>query len=396
MDHGPLSMESEGSDSDMERTGVLASTRKVSKTPFRLLVACVVVGTVGLAGIGHFGLPTTGAPPQQPLSPLTHYSTLMQKFGAHVLSAIHDPSKMNKISMAHYNTFVKKFAARMLTATSTFEENTEIVFREKGSTVPNAMNIVVASKEAKPGKGMTLKVTTLAKAGQQAALESTLGELKQMVETITVTKQGTDSVVIDFPMPPNGPGQQAEQDMMAGLKATGTKVLIDLTLGTTLEDLHKNREKNIIRALNGFSLKSKASVATEVLGAAVGVMEGEEEIMYPDTTDEEAAKDFKPAKFMELLAEVSSKTEFLYRPEANFSKSLGVELPTVEMLLGMLKGPLMGMPPPVIDLIKKITLSCDGVSGVELSGGDAPIEFVATMKNFKPMKLVADLAEELE
>merc|ERR1712008_587151 len=66
-----------------------------------------------------------------------------KKFGAHVLSAIHDPSKMNKISMAHYNTFVNKFTARMLSETPKFEGNGEFVFRKKGSTVPNAMNILL-------------------------------------------------------------------------------------------------------------------------------------------------------------------------------------------------------------------------------------------------------------
>jgi len=383
--------ELEWSNSDTERNGHLAS--KASKTPFRLLVACVVVGTVGLAGISHFGLPLTGASPQQPLSPLMHYSTVMKKFGAHVLSAIHDPSKMNKISMAHYNTFVNKFTARMLSETPKFEGNGEFVFRKKGSTVPNAMNILLQSKKQKPGQGpTTLKVTAIAKPGQQAALADTLGKLTEMQSTITATKQGTDAVVLVIPMPANGPGKQAEGDMVEGLKLPDTNVLVDLTLGATLDELHKSRDENIIEALNGMHLKTKLSVAAKLVGAAVETMEGGEEVLSPDTTDEEAAKDFSKAMLLEALAEVNTKTEFLYRPKSEFLDNA----PTVEDLLVLMKNELKTMPPPILALIKEMSASCDGISGVEISGGDVPIKFVVTFQNFKPMKLVTDLATEMD
>jgi hypothetical protein len=394
MDHMPLSMELEGSNSDTEHNGHSAS--KVPKTPFRLLVACVVVGTVGLAGISHFGLPLTGASPQQPLSPLMHYSTVMKKFGARVLSAIHDPSKMNKISMAHYNKFVNKFTARMLSETSKFETNGEIVVRQKGSTLPNAMNILLQSKKQKPGQGpTTLKVTAIAKPGRQAALEATLGKLTEMEKTIKATKQGTDAVLLVIPMPPNGPGKQAEGDMEEGLKLPDTNVLVDLTLGATLDDLHKNRDTNIFEALNGMHLKSKASVAAKLVDAAVEAMEGGEEVLSPDTTDEVAAKDFAKAKLLEAFAEVNVNTEFLYRPKSERGDLFG-NAATVEFFLNEMKMKLKTQPPPLIAFVKEVSASCDGISSFEISGGDVPIEFVVTFQNFKPMKLVTDLANEMD
>jgi len=393
MDHGPLAMHSEGSGDDMECNSHLAPPKTVSKTPFRLLGACVVVGIMGLAGINHFGLPTqisTQAQPQQPLSPLMRYSTLMEKFGSHVLSGIHDPSKMSKMSWTRYNTFIKSFTARMLAANKLFRGKNEFIFKPEGVEFASKMKIKVALKPQSPKGARKFKIIAIAKETKQNELKETLCNMlncKEKRSEIIVQAVGKNTVEVSMPFgPPGSAGEakKAEGEFEEGLKTDGNELSVELDVGTTLEKLHEDQEVNIIKALNGVHLKISWAMAK---GLVEGMVDMEEEAL-----GQEEPEDLKPGNLLQKIAVVNTNTEIEYDADANFEG----DVPTVAMLATILARKIDRMPDHIKENLVKVPDSCAGISKIFIPGGMAPFEIEATFQNFKPINLVALIIKQLE
>jgi len=345
----------------------------MSQTQFRLLVASVVLGTVALAGINNFGLPDAT---KQHDSPLMRYKKLMMAFSAR----FHDPSK---ISWAHSNTFLQAFTARMLGATDEFTGSFDLIFKQQGTANPNAMSLVLATQASTnndPRAKLTLKVK--AKKGKEQ-------ELKKLLEPVSPETQidGSD-VVLAIPLP-----SATQQEFVDAVKEDpATNIGLELYAGSTIQELHASKEKNIVEAIKGLRVKGTFKTASSLFGALTDTAEAKDFNMGMGM-DEDAEDEV--GHFMEGIASIEGTTTVQYK-SANQLKALYDELPKLTQLFDMLKDKVKDLGPRQKKLIKELPATCDGLSGASLSGGGFPKDLVLTMTNFKPMALVADLVQEVE
>lgn len=352
--------------------GFQVRAKKMSQTPFRLLVVAVVLGTVALAGINSFGLPHTT---QQDDSPLMQYKKLMMAFS----TRFPDPSK---ISWADSQTFLQAFSARMLGATDEFTGSFDFIFKQQGAANPSAMSLVLATQPSTNSDPKTVKlaVKVKAKAGKAA-------ELKKLLESVApAVKIAGPDVVVEFPFP----AKTQKEFVNAVKKDPAVSVGLEVHTGSTLQEIHASKEKNIVEAIKGLRLKGTFKMASALFGALADTAETKP----PPTGMTKDAED-EVGHFMEGIASIGSTTTIEYKA-ADQLKELYKNLPPLMYLFGLLKSQVAQFPDGMKALIKKLPTTADGLSGATLSGGGLPKDLVLTATNFKPMALIADLVQELE
>jgi len=382
MNHNPLSMDSDDSMEEMEPSSFWAKN-KMPKTRFRLFVASMVLGIVGLAGISHFGLPLTRAP--QPQFQLAPYVKFMQAFSARVLqSATHD-----------------------------FKGDVEVVYKETGSADPSAMSMeveltkpaetstemkVVAHFKSQPGKSNDLKVNLekIAKILIDKAKEKGLDGIEYKI-----TAADNDIVAVEIlppPLPESGKQvQQAEKDMANSLKEfPHPKLTASITFGRTLEEMNKNLDKKVLEVFNGVMLKESAAVSTGMIAGSLEMIQADMAAQNKEVPPQVHMTMQFLIPFIKSLEAMKSRTEILYKQDTAEAYQT---LPTLGQLFSMLDQSLNQMldslqMPDLKTLIQELPDVIDGIDKLYLTGvPDMPLDYTVKFVNFKPVKLLASFVK---
>jgi len=377
MDHKPLSIESDDDAmSDFESNFFLAK-KQVTKTRFRLLLAGVALGTLGLAGISHFGLPVAGTA-SQPRFQASRYLTLMKKFSKRVLQAAeHD-----------------------------FTADFSLVYTEDGKPDPDAMSATLALKaskddSAKDPDNINVIVNLKAQAGKGADLKTALQniwnasvpeEARKQPDAPKISTTVTDDVVvldITLPDPSGDQEEKAETALGAAMdRDKSPKWETTLTLGRTLDQMSESADDNILSALGGVKISQSVGIATQMI---IGGLEmAEAEAPPPNTGMIQMA-----IPILGSLAKITSDTKIFYKTGAHDN----LRLPTLAQMFGPMISALNSPHNPNSAQLKKglkgLQDSADGVDKVVMADiPSVPLDFEITFKNFKPLKLLGTFLDE--
>jgi len=280
----------------------------------------------------------------------------------------------------------------VLRANNLFQGKLEIIARQEGKELATAMRILLDLKPQSANQGdRNVKITAKAKEGKQAELADVLCKVsgcKGEQSNIKVEKQG-DDVVIVIPLPQGDKVGDAEGEVEKGLAAVGTKFSLELTLGSTLDDIFKQQDSDMIKALNGVQLKTSWALAYGLVQGLVDGMEAEEKVI-DRKTERQVEEDFKMANLLQKVAHLTSTNELLYKQDADF----GGDVPTIKAIYSSIAKFLEPSKQNMLD-VNKLPDICDGISKAEISGGAAPFQLVLSFTGFEPLKLMADILKDL-
>lgn len=378
MDHKPLSIESDDDAmSDFESNFFLAK-KQVTKTRFRLLLAGVALGTLGLAGISHSGLPVAGTA-SQPRFPASRYLTLMQKFSKRVLQAAeHD-----------------------------FTADFSLVYTEDGKPDPDAMSATLALKaskdeSAKDPDNINVIVNLKAQAGKGADLKTALQNIWEAsvpeqvrkghdAPKISTTVTG-DVVVLDIKLnlePKDDQEEKAETALGAAMDSDKfPKCETTLTLGRTLDQMSESADDNILSALGGVKISQSVGIATQMI---IGGLE----MVAAEAPPQNTGMIQMAMPILGSLAKITSDTKIFYKTGAHDN----LRLPTLAQMFGPMISKLNSPHNPNSAQLKKglkgLQDSADGVDKVVMTDiPSVPLDFEMTFKNFKPLKLLGTFLDE--
>jgi len=244
--------------------------------------------------------------------------------------------------------------------------------------------------EAQEGKGEELEEAfkALVKAGmesmQQPMPEDEEGSDPRRLEDGPFhIKREDDSVQITL-IPPVDDNEDFASDLEEGME--NVKFEASLKLGRTLDELYDDNTEHLPMSLHGLQVTVEAAFAGALCGAMQVASEQMEEPMVPQ----------KDCDALSALTQVNVSYDMRYRDPSEMSDEVQTAFPTLSQVMQMAAGPLMGMPDPMKEAMKKLDGLTKGIKSIAIRGLPNNFEIAFDCKNFKVSSVLKKLIELTE
>jgi len=241
--------------------------------------------------------------------------------------------------------------------------------------------------EAQEGKGEELEEAfkALVKAGMEAMQpppEDEEGpERRRLEDGPFHIKREDDSVQITL-IPPVDDNEDFASDLEEGME--NVKFEASLKLGRTLDELYDDNNEHLPMSLHGLQFTVEAAFAGALCGAMTVASEEMGEPMVP------------PCDGLSALTQVNVSYDIRYRDPSEMSDEVQTAFPTLSEVMQMAAGPLMGMPDPLKEAMKKLDGLTKGIKSIAIRGLPNNFEIVFDCKNFKVSSVLKKLIELTE